>query len=129
MNAAVIQKTLSDRFASQPEIAAVYLFGSVARGTQHSRSDVDLGILYEETPPRTLSGRPFGLEADLTELVGLPVQIVVLNDAPVDLIHRVLRDGILIQENNPGRRIAFEVRARNEYWDLKPVLDRYRGAE
>jgi len=51
---------------------------------------------------------------------------VVLNRAPVDLVHRVLRDGILLLDRDPSGRIRFEVRARNEYFDLLPHLRRYR---
>ena len=29
-------------------------------------------------------------------------------------------------ERNPSTRIRFEVRARNEFFDLQPILDRYR---
>ena len=55
------------------------------------------------------------------------MQIVVLNTAPVDLVHRVLRDGHLLLDRDRGRRIRFEVKARNEYFDLQPVLARYRA--
>jgi len=54
---------------------------------------------------------------------------VILNRADADLIHRVLRDGRLILDRDPGRRIAFEVRARSEYFDLLPFLRRYRRQE
>jgi hypothetical protein len=39
----------------------------------------------------------------------LPVQVVVLHAAPTDLVHRVLRDGILVLENDASRRVRFEV--------------------
>lgn len=54
------------------------------------------------------------------------VDLVVLNAASPDLVHRVLRDGILLLERDRPARIAFEVRARNAYFDLQPVLARYR---
>jgi uncharacterized protein len=54
--------------------------------------------------------------------------VVILNRASADLVHRVLRDGKLLVDRNPSVRIAFEVRARNEFFDLKPVLDQYRAA-
>lgn len=54
------------------------------------------------------------------------MQLVVLNNAPVDLIHRVLRDGEIVFEADRSARIRFEVAARNEYFDLLPVLRRYR---
>jgi hypothetical protein len=50
---------------------------------------------------------------------------VVLNRTPVDLIHRVWRDGILLHDRHPAARIRFEVKARNEYFDLLPYLRQY----
>jgi predicted nucleotidyltransferase len=105
---------------------AVYLFGSVARGDAHRDSDVDLAVLLREDPPRTLDGLGLDLADGLQAELGVPVLVVVLNTAPCDLIHRVLRDGRLLVDRDPSARIRFEVRARNEYFDLKPVLDRYR---
>lgn len=115
--------------AEKEGIAAAWLFGSVARGAARPDSDVDIGILYREDPPRTLAGigRVFNLQEELTEVTGFPIQIVNLNDAPVDLVIRVLRDGKLLIEPEPLRRIDFEVRSRNEFWDLEPYLRLYRG--
>jgi predicted nucleotidyltransferase len=110
------------------DIIAVYLYGSVARGSDTSSSDVDLAVLYRNAPPRTLDAQPFGLEAALERLIGRDVQVIVLNDAPVDLVHRVLRDGRILVERDRAARIRFEVRARNEYFDLAPTLEQYRKA-
>ena len=103
-------------------IAAAWLFGSVVRGTARPDSDVDIGILYREDPPRTLAGieRVYNLEQELTEVTDLPIQIVNLNHAPVDLIIRVLRDGKLLLGHDSLRRVDFEVRSRNEFWDFEP---------
>ena len=51
---------------------------------------------------------------------------MILDTAPPDLIHRVLRDGELVLDRDPSARVRFEVAARNAYFDLKPFLDRYR---
>ena len=107
-------------------IEAVYLFGSVARGDARDGSDVDLAVLFDQNPPRTIDGLGLELADGLQAKLGVPVQIVVLNTAPCDLIRRVLRDGRLLVDRAPSSRIRFEVRARNEYFDLKPFLDRYR---
>ncbi|MFO0981321.1 MAG: nucleotidyltransferase domain-containing protein [Planctomycetota bacterium] len=121
-----LRHALARLVPEQPGLAAVYLFGSVARGTPGLDSDVDVGVLLECNPPRTLEGLGIDLADDLSRKLGQRVDLVVLNRAPVDLIKRVLRDGILLVDANPSRRIAFEVRARNEYWDLQPFLERYR---
>jgi predicted nucleotidyltransferase len=129
MDPQAIEKRLREFLTANAEregIAAAYLFGSVARGTAGPRSDVDVGILYSEAPPRTLEGLGLGLEGDLESLLGIPVQVVVLNRAPVDLTIRVLRDGKLLVDRDRSKRIRFEVKTRFEFWDLEPYLKMYR---
>lgn len=109
-------------------VVAVYLFGSEARGDAAPGSDVDLGILLAATPARTIEGRALDLADELTVELGREADVVVLNDAPVDLVARVLRDGKLLLDRDRSARIRFEVRVRNEYFDLLPYLRRYRSA-
>ena len=123
----------SDKLRSYLDLApdglvAAYLFGSEARGTAGPHSDVDVGVLLRASPPRTLLDQPFALADELTGLMQRPVQLVVLNDAPIDLVQRVLRDGALLIDRDPSARIRFEASARNAYFDLKPFLGRYRRA-
>lgn len=117
-----------ERFFQRDPHGAVcaYLFGSRARGTARPESDVDLAVLLKTAPPRTFEGLPLPLETKLERMLGLPVQVVVLNWAPADLVHRVLSDGRLLFDADPSRRIRFEVRSRNEYFDLLPILREYR---
>jgi predicted nucleotidyltransferase len=127
MVTATIEQALREFFAAEPgDIIAAYLFGSVARGTAGARSDVDVAVLRAATPPATIESLPLDLERRISGLVGRPAQVAVLNTAPVGLIHRVLRDGVLLLDRAPAARIRFEVKARNEYFDLQPILDRYR---
>ena len=129
MSGRAVRESLSQFFAAcdNPAVVAVYLFGSVARGTDGPRSDLDVGVLYRITPPSRLDAGPFDLEADLERHLHRQVQVIVLNTAPPDLVHRVLRDGILVLDRDRSARIAFEVRARNDYFDLEPVRRAYRG--
>jgi predicted nucleotidyltransferase len=105
---------------------AVYLFGSVARGEARPSSDVDVGVLFTEDPPATLEAPQLALEGELERRLGRPTQVVALNRAPGDLVHRVLRDGRLVFERDRGARIRFEVRQRNEYFDMAPIRRLYR---
>jgi predicted nucleotidyltransferase len=120
---------LDEYFRANPGgIAAAYLFGSVARGTAHDRSDVDVAVLLKAEPSATLDGLRTDLGDGLEEFLGRRVDLVILNRAPVDLAHRVLRDGILVCDADTSARIGFEVRARNEFFDLEPYLREYRRA-
>lgn len=125
---ASLEQRIAEVFSSRPDVAAVYLFGSTARGTTRGDSDVDVAVLFESAPPRTLNGPRFVIEGELERALGTLVDLVVLNDAPVDLRIRVLRDGRLLVERNSSARIAFEVRTRNEAFDFEPVLALYRAA-
>ena len=126
MTVGTVERILREFFAAQPgEIIAAYLFGSVARATMGARSDVDVAVLYATAPPATLEGLPLDLEGRIEQLVKRQAQVIVLNTAPVSLVHRVLRDGVLLFDRDPSARIRFEVRARNEFFDLQPILARY----
>jgi predicted nucleotidyltransferase len=129
MDTAVVEKELREvlnQRAVAEGIAAAWLFGSVARGTARPDSDVDVGVLYRKTPPLTFEGLCLDLEGDLERALGLPVQLVVLNRAPAELIVRVLRDGKLLVDLDRSKRVQFEVDSRNEFWDLEPYLKLYR---
>jgi hypothetical protein len=128
MEAADVEQLLRMRLAAEPGVIVGYLFGSVARGDARRDSDVDVAVLYPAAP-RRYEELPLTLEADLSQALGRRVDIVVLNHASADLVHRVLRDGKLLLERDRSARIAFEVRARNEYFDMQPIWRRYRRLE
>jgi len=129
MDGATIERELRRFFERDRHgAAAVYLFGSWARGEARADSDVDVGVLFAEDPPPTFDGLPLDLEGEIEALLGVSVQVVALNRAPADLVHRVLRDGRLLLDRDPSHRIRFEVRRRNEYFDIEPYLREYRSA-
>jgi predicted nucleotidyltransferase len=127
MDATAIEARLRAFFEADARGAiAVYLFGSVARGEARAASDVDLGVLFEVDPKATLEAPQFTLEAELERVLKLPVQVVALNRASSDLVHRVLRDGRLVLDRDRSARIRFEVRSRNEYFDMARIRALYR---
>jgi predicted nucleotidyltransferase len=125
--AAAVEANLKAFFEEHARGAvAVYLFGSVARGEAGPGSDVDVGVLFAAEPPSTLDAPQFAIEAELERLLGRPVQVVALNRASPDLVHRVLRDGRLVLDRDRSARIRFEVRSRNQYFDMAPIRRLYR---
>jgi hypothetical protein len=87
------KKVLTGRIRSlleteYPEIVAAYLFGSFTE--KDSVSDVDIGILMKETPQKSLE-LEFKLENDLERVLKLPVDVCILNKAPLSFCYNVIR--------------------------------------
>jgi len=121
-------ETLHGYFAGRPEVAAAYLFGSVARGEATAASDVDVAILLVAGAPRLPEQYDlvFAIQDDLEQRLHRPVDVVVMNGAPLDLLHRVLRDGVLVHDADTTARREFELQVRTQYFDFLPLLLRYR---
>jgi len=111
---------------AEANVVAAYLFGSVARGEDRESSDIDITVLLREKPSGSLMGLPFTLEGRLERALGKTVQVIVLNGAAPDLVHRVLRDGVPLLDRDRSFRISFEVYARNQFFDILPTLRMYR---
>jgi predicted nucleotidyltransferase len=110
------------------EVVTVYLFGSFARDTARANSDVDLAFWRRTRSEPTFAQQPYALAGWLEGELGRAVDLVELNRAPPDLVHRVLRDGKILLDRDPRFRIHAEVSARSAYLDLLPVLRRHRAA-
>ena len=111
------------------DIVAVYLFGSHARGEQRTGSDIDLAFWRRQGSRPVLTEQPYALATRLELALGREVDLVELNGSPPDLIHEVLRDGIIVLDRDPAARVRFEVAGRAHYLDMLPTLRTYRRAE
>ena len=122
-----IQRRIQQFLGAHPSgVLAAYLHGSAARHQMRPDSDIDVAVLLGEPVPSGSTALGQSLAADLESALGRLVDLTVLNLAPPDLIHRVLCNESLIFDCDPSARIRFEVRARNEYFDVRPRLDEYR---
>jgi predicted nucleotidyltransferase len=113
---------------TQPDIVAVYLFGSLARGRAHPRSDVDIAILLVPMDAEAAFDRRLRLMEELRRFADREVDVIVLNIAPLLLQHQVLKHGRLLYERDRLARAEFEVRAGKIYADLKPMNDFFTQA-
>ncbi|MDI6641401.1 MAG: nucleotidyltransferase domain-containing protein [Elusimicrobiota bacterium] len=120
-----MKKTLKKFFSKRKEIRFAYLFGSQAQKKTTQLSDVDIAVFIEEKfYARTKNSFSYqaGLITDLIFVLKTEnIDVVILNEAPPLLAHRVIRDGILIDCKDELERIYFQVKAIREYIDTQKI--------
>lgn len=116
-------RALADAWARDPDVAAVYLFGSRGAGRPGPRSDVDLAVTLAASLDADARFRKrLALTGDASARLSTDaVDVVVLEDAPVVLAHRVLRDGRLLCQSDPRRRAAVAEQILRRYLDEEPL--------
>ena len=90
-----ISNAVAECVSRKREILAAYIFGSIVSGRTRDDSDIDVAVLVSERmrPQKRFQVR-LKLIADLgSALHRSDVDVVVLNDAPPLLAHRVLSQG------------------------------------
>ena len=112
---ALVARALAPCLGCQP-IAAAWLYGSLARGDARQDSDVDLAVLFAAHLQADRRRVLREIErAAATALAARDVSVVDLENAPLLLRHRVLRDGVLLAEVDPGARSRFAARVLEAY--------------
>ncbi len=98
------------------DVIVAFLFGSFARGNATAFSDLDIAILFYK---KTDSYRINDLREKLSEVLNIPLDIVVLNNAAPVIKMQVLKKGILLVNKDPKAYNEFFVNTVKEYDDLK----------
>lgn len=107
-----------------PRVDLVYLFGSSAKGRSPAR-DADIAVLLRPAPPRGLAELRLRarLEEDMKAFADAPVDLVILNSAPVALRQQVLKYGRLLFERRAGAAKKFFMATVTEYFDYLQLLN------
>jgi predicted nucleotidyltransferase len=125
MNLAQRLDCAKEYLAAQLDLAAAYLFGSVAEGVNHPLSDVDIALLMD---PRLSLEQRFARRLEIAGALQRYFQaldLVILNDAPPALQFQIIQKGQVLVDNDKEQRCLFQMGACNAYFDLKPYLDYY----
>jgi hypothetical protein len=87
-----VSRSLRDILEARPEISFAYLHGSFIDGGAHH--DVDVAV-YLDPPSIDAFDYEMALSVELTRSLHLPVDVQVLNGAPLGFQHSVLRGNLL----------------------------------
>ncbi len=119
-------RKLVEFFEKKEKVRLAYLFGSTSRGDKGKLGDFDLGVLLDESL-RKYERFQFQLKL-LDDLVSIlktdKVDLIIMNDAPLSLNYNIIKDGILLKDDEE-KRIKFEKNLMSEYLDRKYYIDRH----
>lgn len=115
------EKIIQSYFQRQPDVEAVFLFGSAAKGRSRPDSDLDLAVLLDRSvPEETYLPQRLTFAGDLSLQLKTDVDVVILNEAGPVLKHQVLLYGRLLYETDHRLITRFKARAWLEYFDWLP---------
>ena len=112
---------LAAALASNPRVAFAYLYGSFAEA--RAFRDIDVGVYLAGDATRDVDGVDAELlmSEQLSRLVGLPVDMRILNGAPPTFLFHVFHGSRLTCRNEQALADAME-RTAQRYLDIEPVL-------
>jgi predicted nucleotidyltransferase len=90
-----------------------YLHGSRATGRNRADSDIDIAAHFGGRPPNSFD-----------VLLSPGVDLLVLDDAPLELAGRVAVGGRLLFEDDQVARVRWEAKTRKIYFDELPRITR-----
>ena len=115
------QQKMIEQIARHYGLKLVIFFGSHARGTTHSKSDIDIGFLAE---------RDFGLreiaeiEFEMAQKLNMPrLELTRLGGTSSLFLQQVVSEGQLLYEDAEGAYASFAVSVFKRFIDEKPLRD------
>ncbi len=118
----LLQK-LSRALQREPDVAFAYLFGSTVTGRSGPLSDIDVAIYFHPSGSvRSRFKRRLQLTSKLSEAMNWDdIDLVPLQDAPLDLARDIVANGKLAFCHNNKLRVDFVFRVVRDYLDTEPV--------
>ncbi len=104
------------------EIILAYVFGSFIHCDTFY--DIDIGVLTGEDIDSCLDFE-LNLEIEIEDIVNYPMDIRVINNAPLSFCQNVIRHGRVILERDADMHADFMGKILKEYFEFAPFRRRY----
>ncbi|MBA3061736.1 MAG: nucleotidyltransferase domain-containing protein [Atribacteria sp.] len=107
-------------FSDENNILLAYIFGSQLKGKTGPLSDYDFAVFLSQKPSFQFK---YKLKNKLLSILdSKQVDLVILNDAPIELKYKVIATGKVIFQKNSATKVEFEADTLSKYFDYLPVL-------
>lgn len=117
-----IRNSLKSALEEYPEIVFAYVHGSFVKDGPFR--DIDIAVYLKEAPPSALEYE-LALEAPLIRATPYPVDVRVLNNAPLSFRYQVIKQGRLLLVRDDNARSDFQEITLAHYCDFAPFRRLY----
>ena len=118
-----LNQHLQALFSEEASVRLGYVFGSQVSGKTGPLSDLDVGVLVTDSclddPTACRARLAYAARScvDIDE-----VDLVLLNQAPIELAYHVIADGERVYETDRATRVEYEAYILGRYGDFLPIL-------
>lgn len=116
-----LQQRIAAIAAAHPQVRLVYLFGSRMGGEVGPMSDIDLAAVldWDASIPHLRDELAHRFAEALDDG---PIDLIVLNQAPIELAYAVIAEGTALYQRSLAERVEYEADVLSRYGDYLPVL-------
>ena len=138
-NKNIIEK-ITNFIKSKEDIRFAYVFGSFALANVSAKSrtnveisslnkknfnDIDMGIYLSKDSTQDTLSLELELENELESILHIPIDVRIINYAPLSFQYNVIKTGILIVDNDTDFRVDFEGLTLKKYFDFVHLRNEY----
>lgn len=114
---------LKEELQKDKDILFCYIFGSYGKGKITPLSDVDVAVYLINV--KDYFDKKLTLLGKINDILKTDeVDLVILNEAPLTLIHQILKTKKILFSKDELSRISFEVKSQMFYFDAAPLRRR-----
>lgn len=101
---------------NHPDVIAIYLFGSYAKGEQSPMSDVDIAVILGNPNPEN--------EAEVGSLISPEIDVVLFHRLPLHIKFEIFRYGKELFVRDEGKLVEIKLKVMREYLDTYRMYKR-----
>jgi len=124
------REKITSTLKSKKYIAFAYIFGSFALSSKDSLkentfNDIDIAIYLSKGNAQDSLSLELELENELEGILHIPVDVRIINNAPLSFQYNILKTGIVIVDRDKTLRADFEGLIFKKYFDFVHLRNEY----
>jgi len=107
-----------------PVISAIYLFGSYASGHERSKSDIDLGVLFNEEVDGFTR---INMETEISNRLKKDAELIDMKKSSPFLRHQIYKHGKVLYYDGSDFPFIFRANSIRDYLDTGYLMGKWRA--